>query len=427
MKTQKKAISLIVLVVTVIVLGILAGVVIVNISNTNIIEQANIAKFKNDMATYKEAYNLYLASKYAEDPYFNASSITEEDYEDIFGEGYSGKMKVIDGKLVYLTTDTNEQAVLDSMGIINKAETTQTLALGTKISYTPDANPTGSYNGATNEFKEDNSVSTTYTDPVTYETKKGYIVEKTKQYTPGTHEWVYMGQDELGRTLLTTTTVGPQMVMSGIPGWKNGADRLDTLCNTLYGSSTYGSARSFNIDDYQRLGDYTGTGYGYSNYVMNQDYSYTSTCISTQEPITIGRADELLKYNRGDYTTAFVPDNDKTLDEYYLTDACYDTAFTSKKNTAFKALFKDAEYTYFWLANPAVIAANAVSYAQFGMYRVSEKGNLSTLEYIFTYSGGGNESNTPFMAGNTYIRPVVVLDADVQIVKMGDTYSLIKI
>ncbi|MBR5228054.1 MAG: leucine-rich repeat domain-containing protein [Clostridia bacterium] len=117
MKTNKKAISLIVLVITIIVLAILAATVIINLSNTNIIEQASKTAFKSDMANYKEAYNLYLAGKYADNPYFDKAQITEADFDTIFAGNYSENLKVMNGELAYETLDSEEIAILDELKI----------------------------------------------------------------------------------------------------------------------------------------------------------------------------------------------------------------------------------------------------------------------------------------------------------------------
>ncbi|MBR5228045.1 MAG: hypothetical protein IKV94_05365 [Clostridia bacterium] len=58
MKTNKKAISLIVLVITIIILGILATTVIISLSNTNIIEQGNNAVNQYNVGQLKQAVML---------------------------------------------------------------------------------------------------------------------------------------------------------------------------------------------------------------------------------------------------------------------------------------------------------------------------------------------------------------------------------
>ena len=65
MKTYKKGISLIVLVITVIVLAILATTVIVSLSNTNIITKADEAVIKTRFKSMQEQLALYVTDQYA--------------------------------------------------------------------------------------------------------------------------------------------------------------------------------------------------------------------------------------------------------------------------------------------------------------------------------------------------------------------------
>ena len=50
---KKKGISLIVLIITIVVIIILAASIILNLSNVNLINNANEAVLKQDMATFK--------------------------------------------------------------------------------------------------------------------------------------------------------------------------------------------------------------------------------------------------------------------------------------------------------------------------------------------------------------------------------------
>lgn len=66
MKANKKGISLIVLIITIVVIIILAAAIILNLSNTNIIANANKAVTENDKAEMQSAVNLKVADIYAE-------------------------------------------------------------------------------------------------------------------------------------------------------------------------------------------------------------------------------------------------------------------------------------------------------------------------------------------------------------------------
>ncbi len=124
MKNNKTAVSLIVLVITILVLSILATIVIISLSNTNIIGQTSSTVFKQDLANYKEAYEMYVTNKLSENANFDRSTLNityeNEEYEKIFGnvpDKYKEGLKVINGKLVYETEDETEKAVVKDLNM----------------------------------------------------------------------------------------------------------------------------------------------------------------------------------------------------------------------------------------------------------------------------------------------------------------------
>lgn len=72
---KKNAISLIVLVITIIVMAILAATVIITLSNTNIISSANEAVTKERLSTYKEELAVYIANETIKDGNFDMTTI----------------------------------------------------------------------------------------------------------------------------------------------------------------------------------------------------------------------------------------------------------------------------------------------------------------------------------------------------------------
>ena len=122
---KKNAISLIVLVITIIVMAILATTVVITLSNTNIIEQAKATSFKSDMSSYKEVYELYVAGELAKNHNFDRTSINASNNDDtfkaIFGDNvsqkYVPKLSVKNGNLQYETDDAEEKAALNEIGI----------------------------------------------------------------------------------------------------------------------------------------------------------------------------------------------------------------------------------------------------------------------------------------------------------------------
>lgn len=65
MKANKKGISLIVLIITIVVIIILAAAIILNLSNTNIINNAKTAVSANDVAEMQSAVNLTYGDLFA--------------------------------------------------------------------------------------------------------------------------------------------------------------------------------------------------------------------------------------------------------------------------------------------------------------------------------------------------------------------------
>ena len=118
MKKQKSGISLIVLVITIIVIIILAVAVILSIANNNPIENANKAKFQNDLKTIQEELTLKQSSNYIDEH-------TGKTVEDITinslssAANYTGKLTIQNQKL-YISSDlqgTKEEEWANEVGI----------------------------------------------------------------------------------------------------------------------------------------------------------------------------------------------------------------------------------------------------------------------------------------------------------------------
>ena len=122
---EKRGISLVVLVITIIVLTILAGAVIISLSNSGIIARGNEAVFKANVDSYKTELALYIADQIITDSSFSAStfdattsttpsittvipSMTTEDSE---------KFSVDNGSLVYVGDNESEIGWATALGI----------------------------------------------------------------------------------------------------------------------------------------------------------------------------------------------------------------------------------------------------------------------------------------------------------------------
>jgi len=79
MKTNKRGISLIVLVITIIVIIILAAAVILTLNNNNPIQNSKQATFDNDVSEITSAINIYIANFMAKNPVHDGPFNTSTD------------------------------------------------------------------------------------------------------------------------------------------------------------------------------------------------------------------------------------------------------------------------------------------------------------------------------------------------------------
>ena len=136
LRENKKGITLVALVVTVVVLLILAGVSLnLLIGNNGIITRTQISKVSRELAAYKENMNLFIGEKQVETPEFNANTLTAyknklyyntksvEDnsgIETVLGtvnNKYIEKIEIINGEICLNTTNSIEQKAAEGLGI----------------------------------------------------------------------------------------------------------------------------------------------------------------------------------------------------------------------------------------------------------------------------------------------------------------------
>ena len=138
--SEKRGISLIVLVITIIVIIILAVAVILSIANNNPIENAKEARFRNDMKVIEEELNLYIAKKYADDLGTN-TVVVDLDGENMVKalpstKDYKDKVKIVGGNLELTGSASEEEKKwAEKIGIEVGVEETVTLKLGDEITY----------------------------------------------------------------------------------------------------------------------------------------------------------------------------------------------------------------------------------------------------------------------------------------------------
>jgi len=144
---MRKGISLIVLVITIIVIIILAGSVILSLSQNNPISSSVEAVFKSNMDLYNSELTLAISNKYFEDFTFNPNTlnattdVTVKGYIPSISDTDATKYVILGGKLVfYGTIDTEKQWAQNSGIIVGKYDFNYT---GTSQIFT--AATTGTY------------------------------------------------------------------------------------------------------------------------------------------------------------------------------------------------------------------------------------------------------------------------------------------
>ncbi len=108
MKTKEKSgISLIVLIITILVMIILAGVVVVSLQKNNPIQKAKQATYLHDAAAFKEQLSVYTVKAFSKDPLFTKGQINAKGYEEIkkyvpdFQKKYEKMYEIKNGEIYY--------------------------------------------------------------------------------------------------------------------------------------------------------------------------------------------------------------------------------------------------------------------------------------------------------------------------------------
>ena len=119
---EKKGISLIVLVITIVVTTILAGVVIVGLKDNNPVLKANESLFKTDIAEFRSELSVSYVSEKAENRKFKSDTVNlaaEEmkAYMESMKPLYYEKLAVVKGKLVYIGENELEIKWAEEIGL----------------------------------------------------------------------------------------------------------------------------------------------------------------------------------------------------------------------------------------------------------------------------------------------------------------------
>lgn len=372
---KKKAVSLIVLVITIIVMAILAATIIIALSNANIIEQAQKTKENANQASEKEALSVALAEwKIVE---AKETKTFEEFMKEKFGEEN--------------VTKTSEDEVTVTMESENKYETktdgtiTKLIAIGSYVQY-----------------------DMPYID-----------MYSNIEYT-STTGWRYLGKDDVGNKLIISTGIPAILYYhyndnigniedEGKNTWWATKAEISTTADTLYQTT---KGYDYNTDDGEP-NKYAAYGLRYNFDKIQFTYQASGTSVSTANKGIFRKVGSTTSGT--DINLNFKANGVDVVDVHNLTLAELNRATskaseTTRADTSTSSGFKDLdgtakglfdmqkldEYTqnyYYWLTSPYESYRNRVCLVD------------CSLSYV------DNRSNY-----NVGVRPVVILSSAIQLV-----------
>lgn len=107
---NKKGISLIVLVITIIVMIIIAGAIILSLNNTNVTARANLATLVSDRANYQSLFATKIADKMDDKGQVDMSTITVTDLGINNAKETRGTWSIVGGEVIFtIKTDVDVQ------------------------------------------------------------------------------------------------------------------------------------------------------------------------------------------------------------------------------------------------------------------------------------------------------------------------------
>ena len=429
---NEKAITLIALVVTIVILLILAGVTItMTLGQNGLFTRAREGRAAYEESEVRDDLSMLIA-QYTWD---KASEKTDKSLGDYLKENGATSVKAnADGKTleveykgyVFTVNKDSGEIIGVSKSDSSDSPTTPTIMpqVGEIVSYTPDTPSTG-YDLST--------------------AKSGYSSAQTIDSTYDPTTWKIMEVDESGNITKLLGIGSKSVYFQGSKGYNNGVYLLNDICKSRYGNASLGAtARSLNIEDIESRMNSNGIAArnGYKSGTTQYGTTKTFTGSNAQYPVIYAQE----KYSgvdvsdvtagsqviAGEVNTtaqAKMNPNGKTQSEDVYTTPTADTSKTASttltciqtgygfSNTP-SSYFDDTNFhsmifgtgTYFWLASRYVDCYSSNSYASFGLRIV-----------ISSYLNGNNLFSSGVYDYDRYscLAPVVSLGSGVQI-KSGE-------
>ena len=424
----EKAITLIALVVTIVILLILAGVTItMTLGQNGLFTRAREGAAAYNESEVRDDLSM-LITQYTWD---KASEKTDKNLGDYLKDNGATSVKAnadgttleVEYKGYVFTVNKDSGEITEvSKGESSDGPTTPTIKakVGDIVSYTPDTTSTG-YDLST--------------------AKSGYSSAQTIDGTYDPTTWKIMEVDENGNITKLLGIGSKDVYFNGSKGYNNGVYLLNDICKTRYGNASLGAtARSLTIEDiesrmnsngiaarnayksgtvqYGTTRKYTGSYTKYPAIYAQEKYSGvdvsdvadgTQVITGSVDTTAQGKMNPSGKTQSEDVYTAATTDTSKT-DSTSLT--CTQTIYFFVSTPS--SYFDDTNFhsmifgtgTTFWLASRCVNCLSIISSAYFGLHFV----NNSTLYgyYLFDSYGGSNDCSSR-------LAPVVSLGSGIQV------------
>ena len=392
---ERKGITLIALVITIIVLLILAGVSIAMLTGQNgMLTQAQKAKTTTENKSAEEKVKLAVmaARSQSEDASLDLEKLTAEVTTNYGGQVDGGAFPVtvtIDGKSFTVDNDGNVELAGSKPQI-----TREGIEVGDYVNYTPDTASGKTYDSE--KLK-----------------KGGYSSAQT--VTKVDLNWRVLRKNDDGSIDLIGDATSKSVYFSGPLGYNNGVYLLNDICKELYSNSTHHiTARSVNLEDMEKCLTTSGqkARADYSNAVK---YGGTKeyTGINSYTPDIYGKTeDENANYYSEPTTNTYTPaSGTATADNTLNAKQTYYYIPINQTNYGDGATVLSSSNIY-WVA--ARFVACDSGYASFGLRYAGSNMNGGSL---FFSDVGTGDYDFP------RLRPVVSLGSDVQITPSTETNS----
>ena len=431
---NEKAITLIALVVTIVILLILAGVTITMTLGQN----GLFTRAREGAAAYNESevrddlsmlITQYTWDKAAEKTDKSLGDYLKENGATSVKANANGKTLEVEYKGYVFTVNKDSGEIIGvSKSDSSDSPTTPTIMpqVGEIVSYTPDTPSTG-YDLST--------------------AKSGYSSAQTIDSTYDPTTWKIMEVDESGNITKLLGIGSKEVYLYGATGYNNGVYLLNDICKSRYGNASLGAtARSLNIEDiesrmnsngiaarngyksgttqYGTTKTFTGSNAQYPAIYAQEKYSGVDVSdVADGTQVITGSVDTTAqgKMNPNGksgsdniYTT--LPETSETTGPSKTNLTCTQTYYRFDSTPS--SYFDDTNFhsmifgtgTYFWLASRYVDCYSSNSYASFGLRIV-----------ISSYLNGNNLFSSGVYDYDRYscLAPVVSLGSGVQI-KSGE-------